>query len=79
VIVWDVASGAERHRFRGHRNWDVGCAISADGGTGLSASLEGPMIVWDVASGTERHRFRGCLPGFIESCAISADGGTGPR
>jgi WD40 repeat protein len=37
----------------------VGCAISADGRTGLSASVDRTLIVWDLATGEERHRLRG--------------------
>jgi WD40 repeat protein len=58
LIVWDLATGEERHRLRGHESRITGCSISADGGTGLSVSDDQTLIVWDLANGGERHRLR---------------------
>ncbi len=50
-----------------------GCAVSADGRTGLSASSDRTLIVWDLASGKRRHTLRG-HEGSVKGCAVSADG-----
>ncbi len=59
LIVWDLASGEQRHTLRGHEGWVKGCAVSADGRTGLSASSDRTLIVWDLASGEHAHTLRG--------------------
>ena len=53
----------------------VGCAISADGQTIVSASWDHTLKVWDAASGTERHTLRGHTAS-VSGCALSADGQT---
>jgi len=77
LIVWDLTTGEERHHFlNGHAGRILSCAVSADGGTGLSASDDETLIVWDLASGKARQ----CLSGHkgrVSGCAISADGRTG--
>jgi WD40 repeat protein len=76
LIVWDLATGKQRHRLRGHERRVHACAISADGRTGLSASDDQTLIVWDLASGEQRHLLRG-HDGGVRCCAVSADGRTG--
>ncbi len=67
---------ALRHRLHGHENQISGCALSADGRTGLSSARDATLILWDLAKGTQRHRLRG-HEGGITACALSADGCTG--
>jgi WD40 repeat protein len=77
-LCWTTAQlrRSLRHRLRGHEDVVLGCAISADGRTGLSASVDRTLIVWDLATGEERHRLRG-HESRITGCSISADGSTG--
>ena len=77
-LRWTTAESARslRHRLRGHAGQVRGCAISADGRTGLSASEDQTLIVWNLATGEARHRLRG-HEGWVRSCAISGDGQTG--
>jgi WD40 repeat protein len=76
LSVWDLATGKERQCLRGHEAWAwiVGCAISADGRTGLSIARDCNLVVWDTSSGCERHR---AFLGHVLGCAISADGRMG--
>ena len=71
-----AASGVARHWLPGHEEAVLGCAISGDGRTGLSASADHTLMVWDLKRGAMRHR----LPGHEEvvwGCAISGDGRIG--
>jgi WD40 repeat protein len=53
----------------------VGCAISADGETIVSASDDKTLKVWDGRNAAERLTLRGHSRS-VERCAISADGAT---
>jgi WD40 repeat protein len=46
IRLWDVASGREIHRFNGHREKVTSLAVSPDGATALSGSMDGTMIHW---------------------------------
>jgi WD40 repeat protein len=64
--IWDVASGALRHRLAGPA---AGCAPSFDaGGTRLLAGA----AIWDAASGARLVELPEGGPGLV--CALSADG-----
>jgi WD40 repeat protein len=76
-LRWTTAETARplRHRLRGHEDWVRGCALSADGRTGLTASDQS-LVLWDLTTGEERHHLRGHVGG-VWGCAISADGRIG--
>ena len=70
--VWHAQSETARPAPEGHNAW--ACAISTDGATLVTASLQAGLKVWDTQSGRER-----CTIGFdrpVETCAISGDGTT---
>src|SRR5262245_4128864 len=74
IILWDLATGQENQRLRGHRG-DVRSIKYAPGGKALvSAGTDQTFRVWDVASGRETRRLDGDLKGRISATAISADG-----
>jgi len=77
-LRWTTAKAprALRHRLRGHEDRVGGCAVSADGHTGFSASWDGSLIVWDLLTGQQRHRPRG-HEAQVLGCALSADGSIG--
>jgi hypothetical protein len=48
VVFWEVASGQERGRFTGHREWVWSLAFSPDGRLLASGSHDYTALVWDV-------------------------------
>jgi WD40 repeat protein/serine/threonine protein kinase len=75
VRLWDL-EGKPRWPLHGHAAPVMSLAVSRDGRTIVSGSLEGRVCVWDAASGQERHALPGNA-GFVSSVAISPDGKTG--
>jgi WD40 repeat protein len=51
VVVWEVASGRELRRFRGHKLMVTGVAFHPQHGWLASTSYDGCVRLWDVASG----------------------------
>ena len=47
VILWEVATGQERYRLKGHRAVIQSLAFSADGTLVVSTSLYGSAVAWD--------------------------------
>lgn len=90
VWLWDTRSGAVLGQCVGHLDIVTDCALSADGRTLVSSSLDGTLRVWDLPGCTQRHElgieWRTGALGWIEpsdeeghwatlqGCAISADG-----
>ncbi len=73
VLVWDVATGQEIARLRGHRQavWSV--AFSPDGRRLASGSGDHTVKVWDLATGYETLTLRGHKDTVL-SVAFSPDG-----
>jgi len=72
VVLWDTATGAERHRLAGHASWVRRCAVSPDGSLIVSASFDRRLRIWDTATGKLRHELIGHTDG-VTDCAISPD------
>lgn len=53
VSVWDVESGKQLHKLKGHTNLISGLDISADGRFIVSSGWDHKMILWDLNSGDE--------------------------
>jgi len=62
-----------RRRFAGHEDWIEDLAISADGHTAISCSVDGTLILWDLDTGDIIRRFEGS-GGRMTSVALSQDG-----
>ncbi|MEO7132577.1 MAG: hypothetical protein ABIZ07_14495, partial [Dermatophilaceae bacterium] len=54
VILWNLASAQELHRFQGHSNQIMALAFAPDGRTALSSSQDGSIRLWGVPPETER-------------------------
>jgi hypothetical protein len=59
VRLWEVSTGRELRRFKGHMSWVHSVVFSADGHQALSASADGTVRLWDVDSGRELRRMQG--------------------
>lgn len=76
----EVATGGERTRFTGHKHELRALALSPDGRTLASGSMDGTVRLWDLLSGKEIGRlgkeidpFKG---GWVLAVAFSPDGRT---
>ena len=73
--LWDLASGKELRTFTGHVHGVSSVAISPDGRTALSGSVDRTLKLWDLSTGKELRTFTGhSLPVF--SVAFAPDGQT---
>jgi WD40 repeat protein len=73
VTLWDVASGKELHRLKGHTAWINRVTFTPDGATLASGGADKTVRLWDVASGKEKATLPGHA-GSISGLAISPDG-----
>jgi WD40 repeat protein len=71
-ILWDVATGQEVRRFRGHADAVLGVVFLPDGKRALSASFDRTVRLWEVASGRELHCYR--HTSRVYAVALSPDG-----
>ena len=69
VVVWDVRSAQPRGVFEGHAARITSVALSPDGRTVYSASLDGTVIAWDLEGSRQLGR----------QFAVSRVGKAGPR
>jgi WD40 repeat protein len=53
LVVWDLDTGKELRRLRGHSSHVLAVALTPDGRQALSASRDGTLKLWDLA-GVER-------------------------
>jgi RNA polymerase sigma factor (sigma-70 family) len=74
ILLWDVATGAERRRVTAHQQWCSGLAFAPDGKSLASCGGETVVRLWDPASGRELRPATGHRTA-IRSLAVSpADG-----
>jgi RNA polymerase sigma factor (sigma-70 family) len=50
VRLWEIASGKERHCFRGHEGAVGSVTFSSDGALLASCSPDAPVFIWDMAA-----------------------------
>ncbi|OWK36054.1 sigma-70 family RNA polymerase sigma factor [Fimbriiglobus ruber] len=55
-IVWEVATGGVRHRFRGHQAPITSVAVSPDGRTIASGSVDTTALMWDATGRLDRRQ-----------------------
>jgi len=68
IHVWDVATGQELRRFKGHSDQVYRLALSPDGKSILSASFDKTVRVWDFRSGKQLKKFEGHTDGVQGAC-----------
>ncbi len=73
VGVWQLESGAELHRLRGHAMMVTDVEFSPDGATLASSSADASVRLWDVESGTIRHTLQKHLD-YVIKLSFSSDG-----
>ncbi len=74
IILWDLATGRERTRLRGHRSVPIRLAFAADGRSLASAGRsDDAILLWDPTTGRLVRRL-GIPPGPVTCLAYSPDG-----
>jgi WD40 repeat protein/transcriptional regulator with XRE-family HTH domain len=77
LVLWDIETGEEIHRFEGHKEILRSVAFGPDGRSalagsqGIDGSLEGDLILWDLETGEQIRRFD--TKEDITSIVFSAD------
>ncbi len=75
IRLWDVRTGRELQRLKGHRNWINNVSFSPDGQTLASSSNDDTIRLWDVRTGRELQTLRGHTH-YLISVWFSPDGRT---
>ncbi len=75
VIIWDMDSGKEIARLKGHREAILSIALAPDGKTLASADSHGVVKLWDMKTRKERASFQGNTY-TVTSMDFSPDGKT---
>ena len=73
VRLWEIVSGKEVRRFRGHDSPVLSVTFSPDGRQLLTGSSDRTARLWDRSTGRELRRFQG-HSGSINAVAFSRDG-----
>ncbi|MBP3957321.1 WD40 repeat domain-containing protein [Gemmata sp. G18] len=68
VHVWDIATGKELRRFKGHTEQVYQIALSPDGKLVASASFDKTVRIWDFESGKELKKLEGHADGVQGVC-----------
>jgi WD40 repeat protein len=76
VRLWDVSTGKERARCKGHAETVRLVRFSPDGKTLASEDEGNDLIVWDAATGRQRHRVAGERNSRSHFFGFSPDGKT---
>jgi WD40 repeat protein len=74
VRLWDVETGRQLHRMRGHTEWVLGVAFSPDGRRVASGGDFGIVRLWDVNSGQEVLALDGHTKSLVGGLAFRPDG-----
>jgi|CZKM01.1.fsa_nt_gi WD40 repeat protein len=75
IILWNARTGARRMLLKGHSNWVVSLAFSADSKRLISGAGDSTARIWDIESGSEvgRVRFQG-ESSYVDGVGLSPKG-----
>jgi WD40 repeat protein/beta-lactamase regulating signal transducer with metallopeptidase domain len=73
VRLWEVVSGHELRRLKGHKGQVLAVAFTPDSKQAVSGGDDGSVILWDLPSGEQRRVLRGHTAS-VANVAVSADG-----
>src|SRR5262249_54516840 len=73
VRLWDVQTGRQLHRMRGHTGWVLSVAFSPDGRRVASGGEGGIVRLWEVNSGQEVLTLDGHTPSAVGGIAFRPD------
>ncbi len=71
IHLWNLETGKEQHTLTGHRHWVSALAISPDGRTLASASLDRTLKLWSLETGK---LLKTLYSGRVTTLAFSPDG-----
>jgi WD40 repeat protein len=54
IILWEVATGGEQRRLKGHTQSVTALAFAPDGKTLLSGSEDATLLLWDLGNGAKK-------------------------
>ena len=75
IRIWDVNTGKEKKRFKGHKSTVTTVAFSPDNRTLVSSSYDNTLRFWDVDTGKEKKTVAG-YDTFFRDVSLSADAQT---
>lgn len=75
AILWDVATGLELYRLKGHKGFFLTAAFSHNGSFIVTGSSEASVNVWEVATGRELERFEDFKDDPVKSVKLVAFSG----
>lgn len=73
VRLWEVQTGKELRRFKGHMSWVLGLAFAPGRRLALTSSADGTIRLWEIDSGRELRRLQGHSD-QVWSVAFTPDG-----
>ena len=77
TLLWDVASGSQIGKFKGHSETRIGAVVfSSDGKSVASGGNDGQILVWDVVSRNLKVQFTTTNGSSITALIFSPDGKT---
>ena len=75
IVEWDLTTGSELHRFKGHTFSPLSLSFSPDGKVMASGSADHTIRLWDLDSGSEL-RAVSAHSGHVQALSFTSDGKT---
>lgn len=75
IVEWDLKTGLELHRFKGHKFSPLTLSFSPDGKVLASGSADNTIRLWDLGNGSEL-RVLTAHSGHVQTVSFTSDGKT---